>query len=78
MERDETAANRRWVEQWRVTGPLLEQIRVERLRTMTEEESRVISERLLSAAPSPHDWSPAPRSSGLVEQQRLFGLARKS
>ena len=77
MKRDETEANRRWVEQWRVTGPLLEHIRIEELRKMTDEEGREIAERILEAAPMANEWSPDPLSSGLIEQQRIFRSARR-
>ena len=73
---DITELNRRWVEQWRTTGPLLEAIRAEELRAMTEEQARAASEMLLAAAPSPHDWWPDPLSSGLIEQQRIFQRSR--
>lgn len=66
---------RRLVQQWRVTGPLLEKIKTEELRAMTDEEARAISEMLLSIVPSPHDWRPDPCNSGLVEQQRFFRRA---
>jgi hypothetical protein len=77
MKRDETEANRRWVEQWRTAGPLLEQIRIEELRAMTDEEARKIAECLLEAAPMANDWSPNPSSSGLIEQQRIFRSGRR-
>jgi hypothetical protein len=66
---------RRLVQQWRITGPLLEEFKKQELRAMTDEEARAISEMLLSPVPSPHDWRPDPQSSGLVEQQRIFRRA---
>ena len=77
MKRDETEANRRWVEQWQVTGPLLEKIRIEELRNMTDEEGREIAESILEAAPMANGWSPDPLSSGLIEQQRIFRSGRR-
>lgn len=77
MKRDETEANRRWVEQWRVTGPLLEKIRIEELRNMTDEECREIAESILKAAPRANGWSPDPLTSGLIEQQRIFRSGRR-
>jgi len=68
--------NRRWVEQWRATGPLLEAIRIEELRALTEEQARAISEGLLAGVPGPLDWRADPFSSGFVEQQRIFSRAR--
>ncbi len=73
-----TEAERRWVEQWRIAGPLLEQIKTEELRAMTEEEARVAAEDLLSAVPLANSWSHDAHASGLVEQQRWFKKARES
>ena len=67
-----TEAERRRMEAWRIAGPMLEQEKAERLRTMTEEEGRAIAERLLEAVPSQNDWSPNNETSGLIEQQRWF------
>lgn len=75
-ENDTTEQQRRWVEQWRTTGPLLEAMRVEELRALTDEQARAISESLLASVPSPHDWRPDPSTSGFVEQQRIFARAR--
>ena len=72
-----TELNRRWVEQWRITGPMLEAFRAQELRAMTDEQALAISEELLSAAPSPHDWRTDPLNSGLIEQQRIFARGRK-
>lgn len=72
-----TERNRRWVEQWRITGPMLEDFKRQELQAMTEEQARAASEMLLAAAPSPHDWCPDPLSSGLIEQQRIFARGRK-
>ena len=74
---DITELNRRWVAQWRTTGPLLEAIRAEELRAMTEEQARAASEMLLAAAPIPGDPRTDSTTSGLVEQQRIFARARK-
>jgi hypothetical protein len=73
-----TEAERRRMEAWRIAGPILEQEKAERLRTMTEEEARAISESLLSAVPNENDWTPNGETSGLIEQQRWFmrGLKR--
>ena len=70
---DETALIKRWVEQWKITGPELERIKKEELRAMTEEEAlrRVIS---VMNSRSRHASERARNSvsSGLVDQQRLF------
>ncbi len=78
MDRMELEAARKWVEQWRITGPLLDEIKTRELREMTEEEAREASERLLAAVPNPQDWSADPLSSGMVEQQRWFIKMRQS
>jgi hypothetical protein len=67
-----TEAERRRMEAWRIAGPMLEQEKAERLRTMTEEEGRAIAEDLLSAVPNANDWLPDGETSGLIEQQRWF------
>ena len=74
---DITELNRRWVEQWRTTGPMLEAIRAEELRAMTDEQARAASEMLLAAAPIPGDPRTHSTTSGLIEQQRIFARGRK-
>ena len=71
-----TELNRRWVEQWRITGPMLEAIKREDLQAMTEAEACAISESLLSAIPFPRPPGPRDHYSGLIEQQRIFARAR--
>ena len=70
---DETALIKRWVETWKFAGPELERIKKEELRAMTDREAAADAEMILSVAVD--DWTPESRkvSSGLVEQQRLFG-----
>ena len=70
---DELALMKRWVEQWKITGPELERIKREELRAMTEEEAGEIAVRLSTAAAADIWIEPHRRDSlGLVEQQRLF------
>jgi hypothetical protein len=68
---DERDAMRRWAENWRRVGPILEQIRHEELRRMTEAEAAesigMLSEFALSC---PNQETRT--TSGFVEQQRLF------
>lgn len=72
------ALMKRWVEQWKyVTGPELERIKKEELRAMTEAEAlrrvvRVMNSRVRHA----REHARLRISSGLVEQQRIFGKAR--
>ena len=70
---DETALIKRWVETWKFAGPELERIKKEELRAMTDREAAADAEMILSVPVD--DWTPESRkvSSGLVEQQRLFG-----
>ena len=68
---DERAANKLWVEQWRMAGPLLERVRYEELRAMTDDEAARAFESLAELACD--DNHPTSRTtSGFVEQQRLF------
>jgi len=76
MAQDIEAA-RAYVKQWQRTGELLDQIKWEELRAMTEEDAARIFEKL---SMHPRDgWIRPEReqSSGLVEQQRLFRLLRR-
>ncbi len=40
ISQDEQALMKRWVDQWKITGPELERIKKEELRAMTEEEAK--------------------------------------
>jgi hypothetical protein len=76
MAQDIEAA-RAYVKQWQVTGELLDQIKWEELRAMTEEDAVRIFENL---SMHPRDgWMRPERqnSSGFVEQQRLFRRCRQ-
>ena len=68
---DENA--RTWVAAWRRAGPLLERIRREELRTFTHEEHAELIDARLQIGCDLRSERP---TSGLVEQQRLFGKAR--
>ena len=59
----------RYIETWRVAGPLLEEERRARLRAMTDEEARETIAALFFGDVTPPGGR---RESGLVEQQRLF------
>ncbi|MBA2433168.1 MAG: hypothetical protein H0V56_13820 [Chthoniobacterales bacterium] len=71
-----TEAERRRMEAWRIAGPMLEQEKAERLRTMTEEEGRQSAERVMEAVPEWDGDTARQDSSGLLEQQRWFAKAR--
>jgi hypothetical protein len=72
---DQVALGRRWVQAWREAGPELERLRRDEIRTL--DGSRAIA---LLCGPADYRIPPrAPRpTSGLVEQQRWFGKARRS
>jgi hypothetical protein len=65
---------RTWIRTWETTGPILERLRMESLRTVDtgaaiEAFDLAYKSARLHIAPRP--------TSGLVEQQRRFKLARK-
>ncbi len=79
MDEREKELTKRWIETWRVAGPLLEKIRDEELAAMTEEQARTASDAVLSMTDYEHWIAPERReSSGLIEQQRLFARLRRS
>ncbi len=64
---------KRWVDQWKITGPELERIKKEELRAMTEEEAFESAQRLSSYITDAIWIDPQRRdSTGFFEQQRLF------
>lgn len=71
------SAERLWVENWLVTGPLLEAIRNDELRSMTQEGALRASEAVLDLAG--RGWRDPAKDphSGLVEQQALLQLLRR-
>jgi len=71
VRRSNTAAT---VAQWRETGEVLEQMRRDNLRRLTDAEALETIERLLDLLPLP---PPRDNTSGLVQQQRLFAPLRE-
>ena len=73
---DETRAGlKRWIENWRTVGPLLERERWERLTAMTDEDAQRVTQQLLEL------WQPDWRSDEgeeLLLHQRVFARARIS
>jgi len=66
------SAEQRWVENWRTTGPLLEEQRNQELRALTPERSMFLAEALFSI-PWLEDVLARRRArSGLLELQDLF------
>jgi hypothetical protein len=70
---EQIAQGKRWVQAWRQAGPLLEEVRRRELRELD-------AERAVGLLCGPADYKVAPRApkptSGLVEQQRWFMVAR--
>ena len=74
MEGSDRAVERAWVENWQRVGPELERIRREEQRNFRYEDNIEAIDSLLEMACR----FATPRStSGLVEQQRLFGKLRQ-
>lgn len=68
---DDKTATKLWVDHWQRVGPLLEKVRHDELRAMTDEDARQAFQTLAEFACEVNH--PQPRtSSGFVEQQRLF------
>lgn len=66
----------RWVENWSVTGPLLEKQRRRELRELSAEQALFFAEALFSV-PWPADVLARRRpQSGLLQQQDLFSRLR--
>lgn len=64
---------RAWVENWKRVGPELDRLKRSELRAMTDEEGLVRVSRVMESRVSdPERRHQRRRSSGLVEQQRLF------
>jgi hypothetical protein len=72
----ESDGRKAWVEHWKRIGPVLERVRHDELRAMSEEASaRAFVSLSEFALDAPH---PTPRlTSGFVEQQRLFLKLRR-
>lgn len=73
MTDEERNQMRQWLDNWARTGPLLERMRWERLRGMSDEEARRDA-RLVWDLWQP-DW-PADNGEGLLLHQRVFARAR--
>jgi len=66
---------RRWVENWSVTGQLLEQLRRRELRSLSDERALFCAEALFSMPWPAEVLARRPRS-GLLELQDLFRRLR--
>jgi hypothetical protein len=65
---------RRWLENWARVGPILDRQRWERLRTMSDEEAREATRRVLELWHP--DW-PTDEGEALLLHQRVFARARR-
>jgi hypothetical protein len=70
---DELEMRRRWVETWRRSGPELERLRREELRSVDTQEA---VRQIFGSIPA-DGGAPARLTSGLVEQQALFARLRR-
>ena len=71
---DERAQMKRWLDNWARVGPVLEEERWERLRRMTDEETRIAARQVWEL------WQPGwtgDDGEGLLLQQRVFARARR-
>ena len=73
----EPAQAAEWMAQWRAAGPALAEVHRRELAEMTDEQALAASEAFLALATTVPLPEARLRSSGLVEQQRLFGTARR-
>ncbi len=64
---------RRWVEGWQAAAPVLERLRAEAIR---RSDTAAAIEELSDAFESARRHCPPAKTSGLVEQQRLFARLR--
>jgi hypothetical protein len=71
----EPEIQKQWAATWRAAGVALAGVRAEELRSTTPAQALQAAENLLSLASPPRDL-PRWRSSGLVDQQRLFRRLR--
>ena len=74
MTEAEKGQSRAWIRNWEETGPILERLRLESLRSV---DTAAAIEAFDLAYRSARLHIPPRPASGLVEQQRWFKLARK-
>jgi len=73
MDKLEEERVRQWVRNWEAAAPVLERLRDEAIRNS---DTATAIEQLSDAFESARRHWPAPATSGLVEQQRLFARLR--
>lgn len=69
---DAREQHKRWLENWKRVGPILEAERLERLRNMTDEEAQTATRQLLELWQP--DW-PTDDGEELLLHQRVFARA---
>ena len=74
MTEDKKQRLKQWVETWKRAGPMLERVRYEDLLAYEHEKNVGIIEDLLEMG---YQFRQPRNTSGLIEQQRLFGKLRK-
>jgi hypothetical protein len=72
---DKRITTRQWIEHWHRVGPILEKVRHDELRALTDEEAARACETLFEFAVSSPSYQER-TTSGFVEQQRLFQKLR--
>lgn len=76
MIRPSEAQARAWMAQWRSAGPALARVRAVELRMLDGPDLARIADELEEALWARRRSEPESATSGLVEQQRLFGRGR--
>lgn len=66
--------HRAWARGWQEAGRALESVRRSELRALTDEAALTATDRLLSLGAQARLSAKRSRTSGLVEQQRLFSI----
>jgi hypothetical protein len=72
---EQRLTTKQWIEHWDRVGPLLERVRHDELRALTDEEAASACETLFEFAISSPSYQER-ITSGFVEQQRLFQKLR--
>lgn len=72
MTVDQQSEAKRYVETWRETGPILDRLKRETLRKMTEADAARAFTEWDYPLPSPWKRERRPEDNGLVQQQRWF------
>jgi hypothetical protein len=72
---DKRRTTKQWVEHWDRIGPILEKVRHDELRALTDEDTARACETLFEFAVSSPSYQ-VRTTSGFVEQQRLFQKLR--